>query len=187
MQPWASILSILSCLLTNPETSPNSWLGPTLHKLLSFRPVQSNMSCAAIIEEVSRIGILLFLASIWRTFSMRVVETAALRGRLLVFIKSYFVDWRELRPLLLWTLMHAASESENEQERSEFAFRLAVMMNKMNIESWEAMLGTVKGVLWSDSASQDTYDAVRSWVQIFLSPKTSTSGSVACFPARQKG
>jgi hypothetical protein len=83
--------------------------------------------------------------------------------------------------------MHAASESENEPERSEFAFRLAVIMSNMNIRSWEAMLGVIKGVFWSDPASQYTYDAVRPWVQIFLRPNTSTFGSVGHFPARQQG
>ena len=49
--------------------------------------------------------------------------------------------------LLLWTLIHAASESEEEQEQSEFVVRLAVLMNKMGIVSWEEMLAVAKGVL----------------------------------------
>jgi hypothetical protein len=147
-------------------------MGPILHRLLSFRPLQSNMSRAAIIEEVSRIGTLLFLASVWRTFSTCTVHTVALRVSLLTFIQSYFVEWGKLRPLLLWTLLHAIRESEEEQERSEFAFRLRVVMNKMGIESWEEMLKVAKGVLWSEAAGEitGTFHALGAHQQVFSAP-----------------
>ncbi len=164
---WIAIFSTLSRLLATRNTPPNSWMGPILHRLLRIRPLQSNTTRAGIIEEVSRIGTLLFLAPIWRTFSTRPVQTATLRLGLLSIMKTQFVQWGELRPLLLWILMHAAGESEQGLEQDEFLVRMAMVMKMMGIQSWEEMLRVVQDVLWSEAAGRVGYDAMRTRLQVF--------------------
>jgi hypothetical protein len=82
-------------------------------------------------------------------------------------MKTQFVQWGELRPLLLWILMHAAGESEQGLEQDEFLVRMAMVMKMMGIQSWEEMLRVVQDVLWSEAAGRVGYDAMRTRLQVF--------------------
>lgn len=164
-QSWISIFNTLCQFSAIPELSPQRWIGAILHSLLHFRPLRFNVTRAAIIEEVSRIGTLLFLAPIWRTFSSHPVTTAALRNNLLVIIKAHFALWGELRPLLLWILFHSARESEQEQERNEFLVRMAMISSTMGIQSGDEMLNIVLGVLLYEPAGRSSQEAVRKGLQ----------------------
>ncbi|KAF2014737.1 hypothetical protein BU24DRAFT_220586 [Aaosphaeria arxii CBS 175.79] len=155
-QGWLSMYEKIRTVLVAPNILPCDWMNPILHGLLSFRPMQGNQNHQPtniqIIEEVCRVGTLLFLAPIWRSFSAQPVRTAKLRGNLSSTILNYFADWRELRVLLVWTLAHAVRESEDQVERREFALRLAMVMSKMGIGGWRDAIGLIEGVLPTVSA-----------------------------------
>ena len=125
---------------------------PVLHRLLSLRPMQPDVTPtrASMIEEVCRLGTLLFLAPIWRSFGIHPVRSTRIRQNLTIVLNGHFVEWGKLRVLLLWTLAHATREAEQDDERAEFAIRLAMVMGKMRLARWEDVIQEAKGVLWVD-------------------------------------
>lgn len=45
-----------------------SWMEPTIYRLLAIRPLNHGDGREIVIEEVCRLGTLLFLAPLWRNF-----------------------------------------------------------------------------------------------------------------------
>lgn len=167
---WISIFNSISHLLSEPDVPTNIWMEAILHRLLSLRPLQidSIPPPEAIIEEVCRIGTLLFLAPLWCMFGVHPVRTAALRHNLLAILHSYFTVWGELRVVLVWVLMHAAREVETELERGEFVMRLAMVASKLRKQSWETLLEVVKSVMWIEHVGEKHWDIVRIELQKFF-------------------
>ena len=149
---WKSTYELLSSLLSDPEKPPNTWMEPVLHRLLSLRPMQPDVTPtrASVIEEVCRLGTLLFLAPTWRSFGIHPVQSTRIRQNLFNVLNGHFVEWGKLRVLLLWTLAHAEREAEEDDERGEFAIRLAMVMGKMRLAEWKDVIKEAKGVLWVD-------------------------------------
>jgi hypothetical protein len=118
---------LLSIFISNPGNPPDTWIGPVLHRLLSLRPLQPNVSPtrASVIEEVCRLGTLLSLAPRWRSFGTHPIRTVTIRRKLFAILNTYVQDWGNLRILLLWSLAHATREAEEDVERRNFAVRLA--------------------------------------------------------------
>jgi hypothetical protein len=170
---WISIFDSISNLLSDASVPINVWMEPILHRLLSFRPLQvdSIPPRESIIEEVCRIGTLLFLAPLWRTFGVHPVRTATLRQNLLFIIHNYFASWGELRIVLIWVLMHAARESDTEAERSEFVMRVAMVASKMDIRSFELLMDAMKEVLWVSDGGEEEWSAVRAGLHKYCPPE----------------
>ena len=170
---WIAIFNSISCLLSNSNVPTNVWMEPILHRLLSLRPLQvdSIPPRESIIEEVCRIGTLLFLAPVWRTFGVHPVRTAALRHNLLFMIHSYFATWGELRIVLIWALMHAAREADTESERNEFVMRVAMVASKMEIQSWEQLMDVMREVLWIDGGGEEDWSAVKMELHKYCPPE----------------
>jgi hypothetical protein len=170
---WILIFNSISRLLSNPNVPTNIWMEPILHRLLSLRPLQvdSIPLRESIIEEVCRIGTLLFLAPVWRTFGVHPVRTAALRHNLLFIIHNNFAEWGQLRVVLIWALMHAAREADTEGERSEFVMRVAMVASKMAIQSWSQLMDVMRGVLWADGGGEENWSAVRMELHKYCPPE----------------
>ncbi|KAF2650233.1 hypothetical protein K491DRAFT_782758 [Lophiostoma macrostomum CBS 122681] len=152
---WITTLDICLNLLADKNKAWNSWMDPMLHRLLSLRPLRADVppTREAIMEEVCRIGSLLALAPRWRTFGIHPVRTDKLRQHLLLLLQTQFAIWGELRCLLLWTLMHATREADNEAETSEFGIRMAMVMGKMGVQGWKHEVKVLREILncdWSD-------------------------------------
>jgi len=86
---------------------------------------------------------------------------------------QYRTEWYELKPLLAWTLYHAAVETADPALRSQFVFMLAVVMSGMQIHRWEELLAIVKSVLWVDSLAAGSDDLIREEVMQILGDPTS--------------
>lgn len=127
-----------------------------LHRLLSLRSMQPKIipTRASVIEEVCRLGTLLFLAPIWRSFGIHPVRSKRIRQNLLAILNEHLVEWGKLRVLLLWALAHAAREAEEDGERAEFAVRLAMVMGKMGLVVFEDVIKEASGVLWMDGCGE---------------------------------
>ncbi|KAH7132329.1 hypothetical protein B0J11DRAFT_223623 [Dendryphion nanum] len=147
---WPSTYAILISLLQ--ERPPCTWLEPVLHRLLLHRPIQpgSPPNHSSIIAEVCRLGTLLFLAQIWRSFGYHPVRTVVIRRNLFQVVTTCFAEWNELRVLLLWTLAHATRDADGDEERKQFAVRLGMVANRMGITTWEEIVEHLKIVLWVD-------------------------------------
>jgi hypothetical protein len=152
---WITTLDTCLNLLGDKAKPWNSWMEPMLHRLLSLRPLRVDLppTREAVMEEVCRIGSLLALAPRWRTFGIHPVRTDKLRQHLLALLQTHFAEWGELRCLLLWALMHATREADNENETNEFGLRMAMVMGKMGVQGWRHEVNVLKEIMnceWSD-------------------------------------
>jgi hypothetical protein len=125
-----------------------SWMEPIMYRLLVMRPLQQGNSRDHVIEEVCRLGTLLFLSPLWRSLGHSPVWTAAISHNLYLILIKDRVEWNELKPLLIWVLYFAAIETDDPVERRHFIFMLAILMSGMQLQEWEAMMQIIKRVLW---------------------------------------
>jgi myo-inositol catabolism protein IolC len=142
-----------------------SWIEPTIHRLLAIRPLALGNNRGNVLEEVCRLGTLLFLTSFWRILGQSPVHTATIARNLQLVLLNYKTEWHELKPLLAWTLYHAAVETADPALRSQFILMLAVAMSGMQIHGWEEFLAIVKSVLWVDSVVAGSDDLIREEVR----------------------
>jgi hypothetical protein len=164
---WISIFdSTLSHLSLTPENIVSSatrgcWLEPTLWRLLTLRPLQQGTSPGHVIEEVCRLGTLLFLAPIWRWMGHSPVWTSALTQNLIHVLHSQMIEWKELKPLLVWTIYFGAVETRDLEERGQLVFMLGIVMAGMGIGAWEDVMGVVKSVMWVGEVCDGTEEGIR--------------------------
>ena len=149
-----------------------SWIEPTMYRLLAIRPLQLGSDRENVLEEVCRLGTLLFLAPFWRVLGQSPVWTAAISRNLQLVLLQYKTEWNELKPLLVWTLYFAAVETSDLAERSQFVFMLAIVMSGMQIQDWSELLDVVKGVLWVDKVSAGSDDLIRDEVMQIVSQRS---------------
>lgn len=153
-----------------------SWIEPTIHRLLAIRPLALGNGRGNILEEVCRLGTLLFLTSFWRILGQSPVHTAAISRNLRRVLLQYETEWHELKPLLAWTLYHAALETADPALRSQFVFMLAAVMSGMQIQAWEEFIAIVKSVLWVDSMAAGSDDLIREEVMQVVGDMPSAPG-----------
>lgn len=128
-----------------------SWMEPTVYRLLAIRPLRNGSQREHLMEEMCRLGTLLFLAPFWRALGQNPVWTAAISRKLLFLLGTNHVEWGHLNPLLVWILYFAAIETEDHVERSHFISMLSALLKSMNIRDWDEIIGIVQGVLWTEN------------------------------------
>ena len=137
------------------------WVEPTMVRLLAVRPLSRSDDSGSIMEEVCRLGTLLFLAPLWRWIGTHPVWTGSLTRNLLFTLRNLVVEWDELKPLLVWSVYFAVLETRDPQEKSQFAFVLAVLMSRMRMKSWDELMKMVKSVLWEAHVFAGSDEVVR--------------------------
>ena len=143
-----------------------------MYRLLAIRPLQLGNDRENVLEEVCRLGTLLFLAPFWRILGQSPVWTAAISRNLQLVLLQYKTEWNELKPLLIWTLYFAAIETSDLAERSQFVFMLAIVMSGMQLQQWGELLEIVKGVLWVDKVSAGTDELIKDEVMQIVSQRS---------------
>ncbi|KAI4942193.1 hypothetical protein J4E91_010167 [Alternaria rosae] len=138
-----------------------SWLEPTIYRLLAIRPLNHGNARENVVEEVCRLGTLLFLAPVWRRFGQSPVWTAAISRNLLLVLTKNMVEWNDLKPLLIWVLYAAAIETKDLAERSQFVFMLGILMSGMQLQAWDDIMSLVKSVLWVEKVFAGTDELIR--------------------------
>lgn len=149
-----------------------SWMEPTVYRLLSIRPVQQGTNRENVMEEVCRLGTILFLAPFWRALGQSPVRTSALSRNLLLVLLGNMVEWNELKPLLIWVLYFAAIETKDLAERSQFVLMLGILMSGMQLQEWDGLMQIIKDVLWVDKLFADTDDLIRDEVMQIVNHRT---------------
>lgn len=162
---WLSIFKDLTRLFGNPQVPANSWMEPTIYRLLTFRPLETHITRDSIVEEVCRIGGLLFLAPLWRTFGVMAVRTRCLRRHLLTLLQNHFADWGLLQNFLLWTLVNAAREADSDKERAQFAMMIVMAMQKIDVEEWDGLRGVLRDVIWDDAVKDNEWESLKENVE----------------------
>ena len=112
-------------------------------------------------EEVCRLGTLLFLAPFWRVLGQSPVWTAAISRNLLLVLMKNLIEWKELKPLLIWVLYFASIETKDLAERSQFVFMLGILMSGMQLRDWDDIMQIIKSVLWVEKVFAGTDDLIR--------------------------
>ncbi|KAG9193184.1 hypothetical protein G6011_03219 [Alternaria panax] len=138
-----------------------SWMEPTIYRLLAIRPLNHGDSREVVIEEVCRLGTLLFLAPLWRELGQSPVWTAAISRNLLLVLMKNMIEWYDLKPLLIWVLYSAAVETKDLAERSQFVFMLGILMSGMQLQEWDDVMSIVKSVLWVEKVFAGTDELIR--------------------------
>jgi hypothetical protein len=170
-QNWISIFDDVAQLISldrafvdlqlAAEVTSGSWMEPTVFRLLSIRPLQLGNDKEHVIEEVSRLGMLLFLSSIWRFMGCSPVWTYSFTRNLLSVLNAHMLEWNDLKPLLFWAIYFAAIETTDEVERNSFTYMLAVLMRGSQFTDWEELMRVVKDVLWVDKVFANSEILVR--------------------------
>ena len=168
---WVSIFDDIVQMISLDQTfnerqlmlaiTSGSWTEPTLYRLLSIRPLENGSSWEYVMEEVCRLGTLLFLAPIWRALGQTPVRTAMMSRKLLLVLVENMGEWNELKPLLVWALYFAAIETQDLGERSQFVLMLGIVMNGMHLQEWEEVMEIVKDVLWVEKVLAGTDELIR--------------------------
>jgi hypothetical protein len=133
------------------SVTDGSWMEPTMYRLLSIRPLLLENGRGSVIEEVCRLGTLLFLAPFWRLLGRSVVRTATISRKLLLLLTNHVVEWNELKPLLVWVVYLGAIETKDPGERSQYLLMLAVVSGGMHLQCWDQSMQMLKQVLWVES------------------------------------
>ncbi|KAJ4377202.1 hypothetical protein N0V83_000025 [Neocucurbitaria cava] len=160
-----------------------SWMEPTMYRLLALRPLQQGTNREHVIEEVCRLGTLLFLAPCWRILGQSPVWTAALSRNLLLVLMGNMVEWNELKPLLIWVLYFAAIETKDLAERSQFVFMLGVLMGSMQLQAWEDIMRIIKSVVWVDAVYEGSDELIRDEVMQIINQNSWATVPVDTQPA----
>jgi hypothetical protein len=145
-----------------------SWMEPTLWRLLTLRPLQHSTDREHVIEEVCRLGMLLFLSPFWRMLGFGPVWTASISRNLLLTLMKYIIEWRELKPLLVWVLYFAAIETNDLAERSQLVFMLAIITEGMQLGDWNGIMNVIRSVLWVERVFAGTEDLVKEEVMVII-------------------
>jgi hypothetical protein len=138
-----------------------SWMEPTVYRLLTIRPLNHGSDIGYLMEEVCRLGTLLFLSPLWRSMGQSPVRTNAICRNLLLLLMKDMMEWKELKPLLIWVVYLAAIETQDLAERSQFVFMLAVLMSGMQLQGWDDIMQVIKGVLWVEKVYTGTDELIR--------------------------
>jgi hypothetical protein len=170
-QSWISIFDDVSQLIAldrafaemqlEAAVTSGSWMEPTVFRLLSIRPLQQGNDREYVMEEVCRLGMLLFLSPIWRFMGSSPVWTFAFTRNLFSVLNTHLLEWNDLRPLLIWAVYFAAIETSDIVERNSFIHMLAQLMKGSGLIGWEELMRVVKGVLWVEKVFANSENLVR--------------------------
>jgi hypothetical protein len=138
-----------------------SWMEPTMYRLLAIRPLHHGSEREHVIEEVCRLGTLLFLSPFWRVLGQSPVWTTAISRNLLLVLMKNMIEWNELKPLLIWVLYFASIETKDLAERSQLVFMLGILSSGMQLHKWDDIMQVIKSVLWVENVFAGTDDLIR--------------------------
>ncbi|KAF9691459.1 hypothetical protein EKO04_010905 [Ascochyta lentis] len=179
---WISIfddivhLVSLDCTFNDQQlelaVTSGSWVEPIMWRLLAIRPLNHGNGREHVLEEVCRLGTLLFLAPFWRTLGNSPVWTVAISKNLQSVLLQYRTEWNGLKPLLLWSLYFAAIETGGLAERSQFVTMLAIVMLSVQFQEWSELLQAVKSVLWVDKVFAGSDELIREEVMDIVNQRS---------------
>ncbi|UPX19979.1 uncharacterized protein EKO05_0010227 [Ascochyta rabiei] len=164
-----SLASTLNHQQLELAVTSGSWIEAIVWRLLATRPLSRGNGLENVLEEVCRLGTLLFLAPCWRALGQSPVWTAAISKNLQIVLLQHKTGWGDLKPLLVWSLYFAAFETSDLIERSQFVSMLAMVMGSLRLQEWRELLQLVKSVLWVDKVFAGSDELIRDEVMHIVS------------------
>jgi hypothetical protein len=127
------------------------WITPLLHRLLSLSRISEDgedVDVLSVMQEASRLGIILFLAEIRRKCGDLGVPTEVQSRKLrAVLSMPGWSRWALFEPMILWILFFGALESERE-DSGWFCNSMVLAARNLGIKEWKGVVGVVAGFLW---------------------------------------
>lgn len=127
------------------------WANVMIHRFLLLRPLDIHAGPGAVIEEVCRLGSLLYLIPVWRHLGVYPVRSTAYLRNLRILLETKPVEWDGLWNLLLWVLYMACIEAHEEEDVRWFKSQLLLCARQHGLEDWDGIKGCIKKVLWIES------------------------------------
>jgi hypothetical protein len=120
----------------------------------------------SIVQEASRLGILLFLGEIRRQCGALAVSTRLYVTKLKAFMDSLgtTIDWTSSNLLLLWIIFFGLLESWELPEQDWYVVSVQVVMSRMGIQSWDYAVDKVKSFMWIDNIYDERIELFRSLI-----------------------
>ena len=126
------------------------WIDPISWKLLGLkRDVDPNDS-PSIIQEATRLSIILFFGEIRRKCGALAVSTLVhmKKHKALMISVGMDADWSMAQPLLLWVIFFGFFESWQQPEYDWYLGTLVRAANNMRLLSWDEVVNSVRSFLW---------------------------------------
>jgi hypothetical protein len=145
----------------------NHQIYPILHRLFIARTEVSPNDRWSIIQEVSRLGIVLFLGEIRRQCGAVASSTKIYIGKLKLLLDGAAdIEWNsEDLVLLLWIVFFGVLESWGLDDGEWSLGCLRDVMRRMELRSWEEVVESVRGFLWVDEIFDARAETVRGVIQ----------------------
>jgi hypothetical protein len=126
------------------------WIDPVIHGLLNLDLNVNWHDSASIIHEACRLGIILFVGEVRRKCGVMCVSTKVYVSKLQVLLLNTdeYVDWTPFNLLRLWLLFFGMLESRQQPEARWYVESVRIVVDRLNIGSWEGVVAAVKRVLW---------------------------------------
>jgi hypothetical protein len=137
-----------------PSESPldyGAWTNPLIHKLLTWRPAKLQDSPKTRLQEMMRIGILLYLCPVWRFFGVSPVDGTTFVSKLRDLLTTGNVGQLGLDKFWmfhLWVLYVGGVEAQCSCNGSWYYEQIFRIMRKNSLLSWHEGLDIIKNVLW---------------------------------------
>lgn len=136
------------------------WITPLLHCLLSLSTPNLGLGggigsengeekdVLGVMQEVSRLGIILFFAEIRRKCGDLGVPTEVQSKKLRTLLSNPgWSRWALFEPLILWVLFFGALEAER-GDRGWFCNSMVLAARNIGIKDWKGVVSAVSGFLW---------------------------------------
>lgn len=153
------------------------WIDPISHSLLGHRTEYSTENLLDIVQEAARLGIILFFCEIRRKCGVLAVRSTLYVRKLKDFLVTMGcgIDWSPSYAMLLWSLFFGVLESwreglrEDLREEHEWLLKsVAWVANEMELETWDAVVVSVRKFLWIEPIHDDELDQFRDVFQAKL-------------------
>lgn len=139
---------------------------PIVHRLLNLGLDPDPNDQWSIVQEASRLGILLFLGEIRRRCGVLGVSTKLYVIKLKVYMAGLgsTIDWTSANLLLLWIMFFGLLESWKMPEQNWYVESVHAVMARTTLRTWDSVVEKVKSFLWVDDIYDEKIEIFRSIV-----------------------
>ncbi|KAK0104801.1 hypothetical protein ONS95_005069 [Cadophora gregata] len=133
------------------------WIDPIVHNVLGQGPETQPSDGPSIVQETTRIGLILFLFKLRRVCGQLGVSTIFFIKKLksLASTMAWKTLWNSSEPLLLWVLFVGMLEAWGTEDQEWYAETAAMAAHWMGMKSWDGALEAVKSFPWVDGLFED--------------------------------
>lgn len=156
------------------ETTAGAWSNIIIHMFLRERPLKdfstqktSHSYRDAVILEVCRLAVLLYMVPVWRFFGVSPVISDILVNKVRETLdENDTIEWGDLLwPLKLWVLYVAGVEAtRSPANKAWFSASIAQIMAENRLENWADVMRVVERFLWSECLFKQRDDALENVV-----------------------